>query len=260
MRERFNLYLTLCCLALTGLLTGCLSGMQQENSALNMASSKADQKMYKPIDYPNADERGPTLVVLPGQIKSNNASFYQKITANNIADYGELELGQANFRVLERSDLGPMLDEINMAVSMGDPTALEKFKRGKFKSTKWFVKFDILKAEKVASARKGFSGNAVGSILGSVIGGTSGAVTDTAVSSVENQEAGGVWIVGLRYKVVDASTSEQVTTNYFEDKMEVGKQGTRILGVSQDQSGGVTLDSMVQRLVQKAVADMDRKK
>ncbi|MGM0682543.1 MAG: hypothetical protein ACQES8_10080 [Thermodesulfobacteriota bacterium] len=260
MNKRLHLGLTLCCLALISLISGCLSGMQKNNSALNLASSNADQKMYKAIEYPNADKKGPTVVVLPGKIKSNNASFHQKITANNIADFGELELGKANFGVLERSDLGPLLDEINLAVNMGDPTALKKFKRGKFKSTKWFIKFDILKAERVASAKKGFNGRAVGSVLGTLIGGRSGSVTNTAVSSVENEDAGKVWVIGMRYKVMDASTSEQMATNYYEDKMEVGKQGTSIMGVSQDQGGGVTLDSMVQRLVQKAVADLDRKK
>ncbi len=248
---------------LAGLITlaGCVSsGGPTDSSSSRKANAYADQQMYQPIEYANSHVQGPVLVVLPGNIKSNNANFSQKVTSNNIADYGELELGQANFRVLERSELGPMLDEITLAANMGDAASLARFKKGKFKTTKWFVKFDILKAEKVAEAQQGFDGNAIGSIFGSLVGGTGGAVGNTAVSSVKTSEAAGVWIVGLRYKVLDATTSEQVTTGYFEDKMELGKKGTSILGVSQSQAGGITLDSMVQRLVQKAVSDLDRKK
>jgi len=73
-------------------------------------------------------------------------------------------------------------------------------------------------------------------------------------------EACGVWIVGLGYKILDASTTEQVNSNYFEQKMEIGSKGSSMFGLSRRQAGGETLDSLVQRLVQQAVADIDRKK
>jgi hypothetical protein len=38
----------------------------------------ADKAMYKPIEYTNAGKKGPVLVVIPGEIKSNNATFTQK--------------------------------------------------------------------------------------------------------------------------------------------------------------------------------------
>lgn len=251
-----SLTLSLVGLALAGLfLAGCVT-----TGASGRANAVADQKMYQAVNYANAAKKGPTLIVLPGQIKSNNATFRQKITTNNIADFGELELGKANFRVLERTDLGPMLNEVSLAVNMGDPTALQKFKKGKFKSTQWFVKFDVLKAEKVAQAKGGFDGSAIGSIFDAVVGGTSGRVGDVAMSNTKMGDTAGIWIIGMRYKVVDASTSEQVTTGYYEDKMELGKKGTSILGISQGQEEGITLDGMVQRLVQQAVADIDRKK
>jgi hypothetical protein len=41
--------------------------------------------------------------------------------------------------------------------------------------------------------------------------------------------------------------------------MEVGAKSTSVLGVSQSQQGGVSLDTMVQRLVQKSVWDIDSK-
>jgi len=221
------------------------------------ANAAADQTMYHEVAYANRRIRGPLVIVLPGQIKSNNATFTQKVTANNIADFGELELGKANFRVLERSDLGPMLNEISLAVNMGDPKALSRFRRGKFKSTKWFVKFDVLKAEPVAKAGSGFSGSTIGSMLGRATGNS---FLGQGVGSVRTSEEAGVWVIGLRYKLMDARTSEQVATNYFESKMELGAKSSSVMGISQSQAGGLTLDSMVQRLVQEAVADIDKMK
>ena len=229
-------------------------------TASQKANEMADQQMYQPVEYANANVKGPALVVLPGRIKSNNATFKQAISANNIADYAELELGIANFRVLERDLLGPLLNEITLAANMGDPASLKKFRKGKFKTTKWFVKFDILKTEQVAQVKKGFSGKSIGSIFGSVVEGIGGAVGRTTIGSVQTTDSAGVWVVGMRYEVLDASTTEQVSTGYFEDKMEVGQKGTSILGQSDQTSGGVTLDSMVHRLVQRAVQDLDHKK
>ena len=232
----------------------------KQTKASKQANEMADEAMYKPVEYINKDKPGPKLVVIPGEIKSSNASFEQKVTANNIADFGELELGKANFGVLERSDLGPMLDEMKLAANMGDKDGLAKFKKGKFATTQWFVKFDILKAEPVAAVKKGFSGKAVGGLLGGVIPGVGGSVAGQTVGSVETSTSAGIWIVGMKYKVLDASTSEQVATNYFEGKMELGSKGSSVMGISNATESGVTLDTMVQRLVQMCVAEIDAKK
>ncbi|MDO8932792.1 MAG: hypothetical protein Q7U97_10390 [Rhodocyclaceae bacterium] len=233
-------------------------GPQPSSSASAEANRMADKALYKPVEYVNASFPGPTLVVLPGDIKSNNATFTQKFGPNNIADFAELELTRANFRVLERSDLGPLLQEVQLAYGMGDPKEAAKvFKRGKFKTTKWMVKFDVLKAEPVAQAQKGFDGGAVGQLAGIFIGGQGGAVANVVGGSVKTAEAAGVWIVGLRYKILDANTTEQVAAGYVEDKMELGSKSSSVLGVSEGASGGLTLDSLVQRLVQSCVAEMD---
>src|SRR4030095_7076504 len=100
------------------------------------ANAAADQAAYRPVEYVNASKKGPALVVIPGEIKSNNATFMQKFTPNNIADFGEVELSSANFQVLERSNLGPVLNEFSLAYNLGDPDAARKFLRmGKLKST-----------------------------------------------------------------------------------------------------------------------------
>ncbi len=231
------------------------------------ANESADQALYQDVVYTNVNMKGPALVVIPGEMKSNNATFLQKFTANNIADFGELELSKANFPVLERSNLGPVQREFELAYNLGDPDAARKFLRmGKLKSTKYIVKFDILKAEQIAQAQQGFDGNAIGQMAGllGVFGGSRGAaqagtVAGAGIGSVHTGESTGVWIIGMRYKIINAETTEQVAQGYTEEKMEVGAKSTSVLGVSQSQQGGVSLDTMVQRLVQKSVWEIDNK-
>ena len=225
------------------------------------ANASADQALYQPVEYTNANKRGPAVIVIPGEIKSNNATFLQKFTANNIADFGEVELSSANFPVLERTNLGPLLNEFQLAYNLGDPYQARKMLRmGKLKSTKYVVKFDILKTEQVAAAQQGFDGRSLGAITGILGGfGRGASAAGVAVGSVQTGESTGVWIIGMRYKIINAETTEQVATGYTEEKMEVGAKSTSVLGVSNSQQGGVTLDTMVQRLVQKSVWEIDAK-
>src|SRR3954470_20766311 len=231
------------------------------------ANESADQAVYKPVEYMNASKKGPALIVIPGEIKSSNATFLQKFTSNNIADFAEVELSAANFQVLERSNLGPVLKEFELAYNLGDPQQARKILgMGKLKSTKYVVKFDILKAEQVAAAQQGFDGRAIGNVIG-IFGGmsgsrggyTAGAVGQTAVGSVQTGESTGVWVIGMRYKIINAETTEQLAQGYTEEKMEVGSKRESVMGVSQSQQGGVSLDTMVQRLVQKSVWEIDNK-
>ncbi|HET8876994.1 MAG TPA: hypothetical protein VFO53_11745 [Casimicrobiaceae bacterium] len=231
------------------------------------ANESADQALYKPVEYANRNRQGPAVIVIPGEIKSSNATFLQKFTSNNIADFGELELSAANFKVLERANLGPLLKEFELAYNLGDPQEARKFLgMGKLKSTKYVVKFDILKTEQVAAAQQGFDGRALGNIAGALGafsgswgGARAGAVGQAAVGSVHTGESSGVWIIGMRYKIINAETTEQLAQGYTEEKMEVGAKSSSVLGVSQSQQGGVSLDTMVQRLVQKSVWEIDSK-
>ena len=156
--------------------------------------------------------------------------------------------------------MGPLLNEFQLAYTMGDPQAARKLlQKGKFKTTKWVVKFDILKAEQVAQAQSGVDGRAVGALIGIFGGGRGGAAGNVVASSVQTGESTGVWIIGMRYKIIDANTTEQVATGYSEEKMELGAKGSSVLGVSSSESGGLTLDSLVQRLIQKTVWEIDNK-
>ena len=122
------------------------------------------------------------------------------------------------------------------------------------------VRFDILKAEPVAAAQSGFNGGAAGNIIGMLgRGSLGGNVAGTAVGSVDNSSAASVWVIGMRYKIMDANTTEQVAQGYTEEKMEVGAKSSSVLGVSNSDQGGVTLDTLVQRLVQKSVWEIDYK-
>ena len=200
------------------------------------------------------------MVVIPGEIKSNNASFTQRFLPNNIADFGELELSQANFTVLERADLGNLLNEITLAYNLGDVAKARKtMKAGKLKSTKWVVKFDILKAEQISVNTKGFDGQAIGGLISSLSGTRAGNATGQVVGSVKTDDATGVWLIGMRYKIMNASTTAQVAQGYKELKMEVGATRTSVMGFSESAKGGVGLDTMIQRLVQTAVWDIDAK-
>ena len=261
-------FATAAALSLAVLLSACVTmGSDPNNpsptsgsSTSDTANAMADKAMYKPVDYTNANKKGPAIVVIPGEVKSNNASFTQKFGPNNIADYAELELGKANFKVLERADMGPLLNEFQLAYTMGDPKAARKvLQKGKFKTTKWVMKFDILKAEPVAQANQGFDGQAAGQLIAIGAGSRGGAAAGVAVGSVKVEESTGVWIIGMRYKIINANTTEQVATGYAEAKMELGAKSTSVLGVSSGASGGLTLDSMVQRLVQQNVFEIDKK-
>lgn len=227
-------------------------------STSNRAGELAGRAAYQPGQYVNANKQGPQIVVLPGEVKSNNSSFTQRFMPTNIADMAEIELTRANFRVLERTNLAPIMREVELAYNLGDQSAAQGvIKKGQFAATRWIMKFDILKAEPIAEAESGFDGRTVGNVLGTLLGGKAGSVGREVTGSVRTGEASKVWLIGMRYKIIDANTTEQVANGYSEEKMEVGATGTSVAGVGSAAKGGVGLDTMVQRLVQKSVAEID---
>ena len=68
-----------------------------------------------------------------------------------------------------------------------------------------------------------------------------------------------MWVIGMRYKIINAETTEQLAQGYTEEKMEVGATSSGALGVNNSQQGGAGLDTMVQRLIQKSVWEIDNK-
>ena len=49
-------------------------------------NAAADTAQYQTLNYANAATQGPAIIVLPGVVKSNNATFSQRYGPNNIAD------------------------------------------------------------------------------------------------------------------------------------------------------------------------------
>jgi hypothetical protein len=247
---------------LSGCATGGLtaSGPTPTTGASAPANAAANTAMYQTVNYANAVTKGPAIIVLPGRVKSNNATFSQRYGPNNIADYAELELSQANFQVLDRDNLGSVLREVELAYNLGDPAKAQAlFQKGELQNTRWIVKFDVLRAEMVAKAGSGFSGDTLGGIANTLLGDKKGSVVKQVAGSVMTTEAAGVWTVGMRYKIIHARTTQQVAQGYAEDKLEVGSTGWSVFGVSLRQAGGTTLDSLVIKLVQKNVAEIDQK-
>lgn len=239
---RLNLYFNLSISGAAVLLVSCASmapqGPQPATRASQMANQAADLAMYRPATYRNVAKAGPALIVLPGEVRSSNVQPAQRPISNNIADYAELELSKANFEVLERSNLAPFTREIQLAYEMGNPDEASRIlEKGGLKSTRWMVRFDVLKFEPVAEAQKGFH----------------------ATRLIRTDQSAKVWLVGMRYTILDANTTVQVASGYAEQKMELGQSSSSLLGVSSSQSGQVTLDTMVQRLTQNLVAEIDAK-
>src|ERR1035437_7702845 len=102
------------------------------SSTSDKANAAADSAAYREVDYVNKATRGPALAVIPGDVKSNNATFMQKFGPNNIADFAELELSNANFPVLERSNLGNLLQEVSLAYNRSEERRVGKEGRSRW--------------------------------------------------------------------------------------------------------------------------------
>ena len=218
--------------------------------------------LYQAISYANAATKGPAIIVLPGEVKSNNATFSQRYGPNNIADYAELELSQANFQVLDRANLGSVLREIELAYNLGDPTKAQAlFQKGEL------CKIRAGSSNSTSSALRKSPKRVVASLLARSAAspvpswaGRTGSVVSQGASSVQTTQDAGVWIVGMRYKIIDARTTQQVAQGYAEDKLEVGATGVRrFSGCRHGRRVARHWTHLVIKLVQKNVVDIDQK-
>src|SRR5437879_9984645 len=120
------------------------SGPAPATGASARANEAANTALYQSVNYANAATKGPAIIVLPGDVKSNNATFSQRYGPNNIADYAELELSQANFQLLDRANLGSGLRETEFAYNMGEPaTAQALSQRGELQTKRWIITSDF---------------------------------------------------------------------------------------------------------------------
>lgn len=235
------------------------------STASHSANESVDRAAYQRVSYRNSSRPGPTLVVLPGEVRTTDAVLAQQILPSSIADWAELELAQANFKVLERSALGGVVAEVNTAAHLGDRAALESAVRsGQMKGTRWLARFDVLKAEPIATASRSVDGQPIAGVIGmlgqwstSMRAQRGAQVGQVAAGTTQVERNAQVWLVGMRYRLIDAETGEQVGQGYVEERMESGAQGAAVLGVSGSSQGGVGFNTMVQRLVQRAVWEID---
>ena len=136
---------------------------------------------------------------------------------------------------------GPLLNEFALAYNLGDPNAARKFLgMGKLKTHQ--VRREVRhpedragrgRAVRASTAARSARWPGCSARLGGSRGGAqAGAVGGTAIGSVQTGESTGVWIIGMRYKIINAETTEQLAQGYTEEKMEVGATSTSVLGVS----------------------------
>ena len=154
---------------------GAGDGTAHELGAAHFWKSVAD---HRHLDLPGGPTRRPTRRPtspsststrrsgarrwswIPGEVKSNNATLVQKFGPNNIADFGELELSQRKLPGPgAQQSRQPASGDYSLAYNLGDADKARKTMGvGKLKTTKWIVKFDILKAEEIAENKQGFDG------------------------------------------------------------------------------------------------------
>lgn len=248
----------LCVLVVAMMFSAC-------GGASKSAHEKADAAMYKPIEYENTSVQGPAVVVMPGVVKSRSVYFLGKYGDSNIKDFAEIELGKANFTLVESADKQPMFTEMACAVNLGDPQALRLFKNKCAPKAKCFVTFDVIEAEPVAWEVKGGSGEVAGMLieLGFLIAnkGESSALgksLGTAVSSLKKYDYKTTWNVTLRYKVVDAFEGKELCSNEIKEQHVVESQMSSAIGVTNTETGNMTMDTLIQRLIQRAVHEIDK--
>lgn len=217
------------------LVTACVGGGDSAKSSLTGQSANSQNAAQQEIVYVNKASRNiktaPKFIVLPGTIQTSSQEF--TINGEQIAGMAEVELSKANFGIIERSALGPMLREVQLAVEMGDADKAKKLlQTGKLKTTRWFLKLDILKAEKQDD-----SGISIG-IFGSKTS---------------------VWNFSMRYKLIDAQTTEVIDTDIINFTHESGGQSVNLGGIQAGKQSSIQLDSVVEKLVQKCINILDAK-
>ena len=219
--------------------------------------------------YTNAAKKGPAVIVIPGEIKSNNATFLQKFTANNIADFGEIELSSANFQVLERSNLGPVAQRIRARLQprrsgpgaqVPEDGQAEDAPSTSSSSTSSRPSRSLRRSRASTAARVGQMAGLLGVFAGSR-GGAAGRCRRRHRQSVRcirtKRRASGSSACATRSSMPRRPSRSPPATP--RRRWKSARLRPAVLGVQQSQQGGVSLDTMVQRLVQKSVWDIDQK-
>jgi hypothetical protein len=127
-----------------------------------------------------------------------------------------------------------VLKEFELAYNLGDPDAARKFlKMGKLKTTKYVVKFDILKTSRspprsqASTAARWARWPACSARSRLARRARAGAVGGTAWAQCTRSEATSVWVIGMRYKIINAETTSR-SHRLHRGKMEVGASSSGV--------------------------------
>ena len=186
------------------------SGPAPATGSSARANEAANTALYQSVSYSNAATKGPAVIILPGEVKSNNATFSQRYGPNNIADYAK----SSSRRRTSRSSIAPTWAVCSARSNWHTTWVIRRrhrpcSRRGSCKIRAGSSNLTS-SGEKVAEAGSGFAGGTLGGIASTIIGGRTGSVVGQGAGSVKTTEASGVWIVGMRYKIIDARTTQQV--------------------------------------------------
>ena len=205
----------ICLLLSLFLLVGCGKSMQQ-------ARDLAAPNMYQDATYENAAQAGPSVIVVGGTLTSKTYEFLSQIKADNLREYGEVELGKANFKVMEKNSLSNIYQEISIAANLGDGSVAKRFSKHKITPPQWFVVFDIAD---VSAQTLNFSytdknsAMFAGALMGSFLG--SASLGQGVIGSINNAKEQRAWNVTLRYRILDGVSGQQLHEGQFTEQATI---------------------------------------
>ncbi len=246
----------MCCLALVvALASGCAKNAQK-------AHEIAAQNLYREMAYENAATPGPRVVVLPGTVTSPCYEFLCQVKPDTLRDFGENELGKANFKVLEKSALGDIYQEIAVAVNLGDGSLGQRFAKINAEPPRWIVLFDVVDVKTQTTAFSFTDKNAAsfaGVLMGGIFLGAAGAqIGSGLIGSVSSAKEQRLWDITLQYRILDGNSGQEMAQGRFADQARLDRELTGFLGIDAAEAGGLTLSTVTSRLIQKAVQEIDK--
>ena len=229
-------------------------------STSQKANAAADVAAYKPVEYVNKGKRGPALVVIPGEVKSNNATFVQKFGPNNIADFARARAVAGQFPGARAHQPGQPAAGDLARLQPGRPGQGAQDHAGRQAQDHQVdrqVRHPQGRADRREQARASTAGRSARSA-----GSSAAAARSRARAVGFGADAGHDRGLADRHALQDHGRQHHRAGRPGLPGTEDGsrrQRSTSVLGVSQGAKGGVGLDTMVQRLVQTAVWEIDSK-
>lgn len=253
---KMRFWKTSCLLLALTLLVGCAKNKE-------IAHQIAAQNLYQDIAYENGAKPGPRVVVLPGEVASSSYEFLAQVKPDGLREFAELELGKANFTVLDKNALGDLHQEIALAANLGDGSVARSFSQHDATPPQWLIILDVVDVKTQTTAFTFTDKNAAavaGALMGGMFLGSAGAQLGSGlVGSINSAEEQRLWDITLKYRILDGGTGQPLLQGTFTEQATITRELKGFLGVDEAQAGGITLTTVAQRLVQKVVQEMDQK-